>query len=232
MKLKTSLAAALSSTTLVISPLAQAELYVIPRIAIEQQSYQTDYLEDTYVARVIGLSLFSTSGIFIDVEGLSYNDGPDGDESTTVSESVVTKREELALTAGYRFNSGIIAFGGFKKGNTMGLDDDSDEWTFDTEGPFAGVSGTINITDRIHVGLSAALAQMTGSVKIEGFGADAFTTSFDGDAIGYSTSAALNASIYKGLIGSVGAKFQSYDYGDQIAKEEITSLFAKIAYRF
>jgi hypothetical protein len=232
MKLKTTLMTSILATTPFVAHLAQAEIYVIPRISIEQQSYTTDYLESDYIAPAIGLSLFSTDGIFLDVEGLSYHDGQDGSADTFVTESVVTKREELALTAGYRFDSGVILFGGLKKANTQGLDTDSDEWTFDTEGPFAGVSGSIKITDRVQVGLSGALAAMTGSVKLETFGDNASTESFDGNSIGLSTSAALNVSIHKGLIGSVGVKYQSYDYGDQIATEEVSSLFAKLAYRF
>lgn len=215
--------------SLLTAPLVQAEIYVTPRLAVESQQYTTKFLDNTITVPTLGLSLFSTSGVFFDVEWLDFDEYENGAQNHVDGESSITHRDELTLTSGYRFDSGIIAFGGYKTAQTEGLDGDADRWLFDTSGPFVGLSGSMKVTNRLQLGLSAAVASMKGSVEVTETNS---ASNFEGDSFGFSTSASLNMSIYKGLIGSLGVKFQAYDYGDQIATEEIQSLFAKIAYRF
>lgn len=230
MKFKTTLLTSLIATAPFVTQVAQADVYVIPRISVEQQTYETDFLYDGYTAPAIGVSLFSSDGIFLDAEGLAFT--KDGDANQAGDQSSVILREEITLTAGYRFPSGIIFFTGYKKANTQGYDEDADKWTFDTAGPFFGISGSTKLHDKVQLGLSGALASMAGSINVKSFGATPSTESFDGDSFGFSASAALNTAFNESLIGSLGVKYQSYDYGDQIATEEISSIFVKLAYRF
>lgn len=213
--------------SLVIIPLAQAEIFIAPRVALEYQFYSVEQdaancLDDNYLAPAVGLSIYSSSGMFFDVETFQFDQT--GSNSDTLS---MQHRYETAFTGGYRLASGVLFFGGYKFAQTELLDDKDETCFFETAGPFAGISNSYSLTDRIKFNLSIALASMKAT--IEGV-RDGYEDNYERDSINYSVGAALNTAIYKDLIGSIGAKYQAYDY--QVGDEVIASIFAKIAYRF
>lgn len=231
MKLQTLFLLAIPLTT----PAAQAELHIIPRIAIEHQSYKTEFAEEKYTAPVFGLNLFHSSGFFFDFEFLEFSKEisvNSTDPDTTELEIGV--REELAITGGYRFGSGITVFTGYKDTFTSAEANNLGAIDFKTNGLFVGISDSFKLNNKMQLSLSAAMASMVGEVNSDSWNSssDFDSSNQDGSALGFSTSAAFNISIYEGLICSMGAKFQYYDYSDEIATEEITSIFAKLAYRF
>lgn len=226
MKLQTALLAVLPLT----ASMAQAEIYAVPRIGMEYQSYTTEFVSDEYSSPALGFSLMHSSGAYFDISVVTYAEGAADEETKDVSlgESKVSDRDEITFTGGYRFKSGITLFAGHIDTMTSAVSS-GNYIEFGTQGIFTGISNSYKITDSLNASLSGAIASMNGQVR----GTDqSFSYDYDGSAIGYSINTTLNISIYKGLIGAVGARQQSYDFGDDIAKEEITSFFAKLAYRF
>lgn len=221
---------ALLATSLLILPAAQAETYVIPRVGMEYQMYKTEFATDEYTSPALGLSLLHNSGVYLDVSVVTFAEGASDEETNDVSlgDSKVSDRDEITFTGGYRFNSGIILFAGLI--DTMTSTVSSGNYIeFNSQGPFIGISNSYKINNYFSTSLSGAIASLTGQVAGE---SDSFSYDHDGTAVGYSINSTLNVSVFKGLMAAIGARHQSYDYGDEIAKEEVTSLYAKLAYRF
>jgi len=224
---------ALLATSLLILPAAQAETYVIPHIGLEHQNYKTEFVTGEYTTPTVGLSVFLSNGIYVDIEGFTFMEENDP-SAKEGEETKVSDREEFTISSGYRLDSGITLFAGWKDTMNYAEVGNTGDLLFTTTGPFIGVSDSIKLNNHFRFSLSGAVAFMTGNIEAVSWdtSSDFESYEYEGDALGYSTSAVLNISIYKGLMAAIGGRFQSYDYGDQIAKEEITSLFAKIAYRF
>ncbi len=226
MKLQTALLASL----IYIAPAAQAETYLIPRIGMEYQMYETEFATGEYASPALGLSLLHSSGVYFDISVVTYAEGAADEETENVSvgDSKVSDRDEITFTGGYRFDSGIILFAGLLDTMTSAVKD-GNYIEFGSQGPFVGISNSYKVNNYFSASLSGAIASLAGQVSGNN---QNFSYDYDGSAIGYSINSALNISIYKGLMGAIGARHQSYDYGDEIAKEEVTSVFAKLAYRF
>ena len=103
MKLQTALLASL----IYIVPAAQAETYLIPRIGMEYQMYETEFATGEYTSPALGLSLLHSSGVYVDVSVVTYAEGAADEETKNVSvgDSKVSDRDEITLTGGYRFSS-------------------------------------------------------------------------------------------------------------------------------
>lgn len=208
MKIKTLVAASL----LVATSFVQAEWLVSPKVSAEYMDYSTDWLEDSFVAAAGGVTVFNSSGWFVDVEVLSGS----GD---------TVDRDETTLTLGKSLGGGFSVFLGSKDTSTTGFDLDNDYWDFSATGFFGGLSKSIRLANGNSLAFSAAAASLTGDVSLNGIFAD------EGDAFGTSFGGAWNAAIGQSVTTSFGAKYQSYDY-DGLDVESIVSVYGKLAYRF
>lgn len=201
----------------------QAEIYISPKIAMEYQHYDTEWVKGDYVAPTVGISIFTQSGIFLDAEYLHPSGDPDALEKPS--------RTEIALTAGKRYDSGFALFGGYKVSSTEGKDEYSGDWQIDFQGLFAGVSQSFTTTERSNIALSFAIASMATDVEHEIAQVQDEETSFEGDGLGFSGSAAFNYAFSSAGTASIGAKIQSYNC-DEMDPENISSIFTKVGYRF
>ena len=182
----------------------------------------------SYVAPAVGVSFFTQSGNFFDIEFLVPSGDPEAIEEPA--------RSELAVTAGTRFDNGLVLFGGYKAGSTEGKNLDTDDILVESAGLFAGISKSFSLSEKSGIALSAAVAAMDATVDLEwsdertvDMGED---LEYEGASVGLSGSAAFNYALTTSTTTSLGVKHQSYDYEDDIGEETVTSIFAKLAYRF
>ncbi len=208
----------LLSALLVVTPLAQAEWFVSPKISAEYMDYSTDWLEDSFIAPAAGVSIYNTSGWFMDVEVLSGS----GD---------TVDRDETTATIGKSLGAGYSLFAGLKDTTTTGTDVDGDYWDFNATGFFAGLNKSVRLGSGNSLAFSAAVASLSGDVALT-LASDNFNSSVqEGDALGLSLGGAWNANIGDAMTSSIGAKYQSYDY-DNLDVESIVSVYGKLSYRF
>jgi len=210
---------------------AQADMSVIPRISAESQSYQTDFSSADYVSFGAGISFVAESKLYVDFEFFRNNG-----EDRIVGE---VTREETTLTVGKAISNGLSLFGGYKIARSVGVDETNEnanssslnEIELDTDGLFVGVSKTFSAGERGMFTLAAAVSPMNARVTTEDLQTGDDIVSEE-SATGVSLNVAYNHMLTNSLISSVGYKQQSFSYGGDIGSEEVSSLFAKLAYRF
>lgn len=93
---------------------AQADIYVIPRIGIELQTYQTEFATGKYTSLVLELSLLHGTGVYFNTSVVTYAESASDEDSKNIStgDSKVNDRDEITFTSDYHFNSGMILFAG------------------------------------------------------------------------------------------------------------------------